>query len=138
MYLWVFDIGITKSVIPLGPISYDSGMLTYTLVISTQPGVELNIYDLLTPMEFSSWVTAPPAGVVAQPGAITGTLTVTPTSMLTLTFVTQLDDPAATVRNRGCVYPLGMSTDSCIWSNTVSNRVIWPYNTFLPLVMRAY
>ncbi len=129
-----------KSVTPTGTVAYGDE-LTYTLTISAAPGTRLRLYDPLTDTIFLRFV-EPVQGITHTNRTITGTLTVTPTDQITLSFVVEVGGPGtlgwtADVTNRACVFPLGGTLGYCIWSNEVTNRVFWPYDVFLPLLLRT-
>jgi hypothetical protein len=135
-------ISITKSVAPQGRVDYGDE-LTYTLVISAVPGTSLGLYDSLTDTTFLRFVSGQqPAGVVSDGNVITGTLEITPTNQVTVSFVAQVGVPGtvgwmADVSNQACVYPVGGSfVEDCLWSNEVTNEAFHPYGIFLPLVLR--
>lgn len=133
---------ITKWVAPQGQVDYGNE-LTYTLVISAAPGTQFGLYDPLEGTTFSHFVAGQrPAGIVRDDNVITGTLEVTPTNQVTVSFVTQVGVPGTVgwtmdVSNRACVYPIsGTVAGDCIWSNEVTNEALHPFDIFLPLVMR--
>jgi len=130
---------ITKSVSPDGQVLYGDE-LTYTLVISGIPGMEVSLYDPLTSTTFVHF-TEQPTGVEYANHAITGTLTITPINQITISFVVEVGVPGTIgiyvdVSNKACVYPVGQTSNKCEWSNTVVNQVYRPYTIFLPLVVR--
>ncbi len=132
---------ITKSVVPTGPVSYGDE-LTYTLVVSTAPGTEVGIYDPLTDLTFERF-TQPVTGVIYSDSIITGSLTVTPTTPVTITFVARagLSNTVvlpADVSNSACIYPAWSTLYNCLWSNTVTNEASHTGNNkiYLPLVLR--
>ncbi len=132
-------ISIVKTVAPQGRVEYGDA-LTYTLVISAEPGVQAGLYDPLTGTTFLRFV-KPVEGLTYTGQSITGTLTVTPTSQVTVSFAAHVDIPGTTgltvsVTNRACVYPAGGITDDCVWSDTVTNDVFRPYVVYLPLILR--
>ncbi|MCP4540728.1 MAG: hypothetical protein GY832_26620 [Chloroflexi bacterium] len=135
-----FAAHITKSVVPTGAVDYGDE-LTYTLVITAMPGDALGLYDPLSGTTFLRFV-EPVTGVVGTAEAISGTLSVTSTAPLTVSFVARVGVPGTVgltvdVNNRACVYPAGKSTLLyCVWSNTVTNDAFHPYNIYLPLVIR--
>jgi hypothetical protein len=139
-----------KTVTPLGPVTYGD-QLTYTVVISATPGTQVRLFD---PLEDSTWVRfagQPPGDVTHVDsirgtqylgGVISGTLEVTPTNQVTVSFVTRVAVPGtvgwiADVTNRACVFPLGGTLGTCTWSNEVTNPAFRPYDVFLPLVLRT-
>jgi hypothetical protein len=73
--------------------------LTYTVVISATPGTRVGLYD---PLEGSTWVGfvgQPPGdvrhvdsidGTLYQGGVVSGTLVVTPTNQVTVSFITKV------------------------------------------------
>ncbi len=130
---------ITKTVNPKDEVLYGDE-LTYTLVISSIPGTKLNVYDPLVNITYLRFLEQPDdVDYVDQ--AITGTVTITPTNQMTISFVAQVGAPStigvyADITNKACVYVDGESIIGCIWSNPVTNRAFHPYNVFLPLVMR--
>ena len=133
------DLTITKAVVPTGRVAYGDP-LTYTLLVSGTPGATVGVYDPLTGMAFLRFVVQP-AGVVYDAGAVTGTLMLTPTAPVTVSFVARVGVPGTVgwtveVRNRACVYPAGGTPGDCVWSNTVTNEAIHLYGVYLPLVLR--
>lgn len=141
--------GVEKSVTPEGQVTHGDE-LTYTLVISTAPGMQVRLYDPLMDMTFMRFVEQPSgvtyAGITSgtlQIGVITGTLMFTPTNQVTVSFVAQVNVPATqgwtvTVTNRACVYPFGGFIRDCVWSNEVSNVTLPPpLTTYLPLILKA-
>jgi hypothetical protein len=142
---------ITKTVAPEGTVEYGDE-LTYTLVISAAPGIWLRLYDPLQGTTFQRFVEHPPgmshadgviSGTVTLGGFITGTLAVTPTNQVTVSFVTRVGIPGtagwtANVTNRACAYPYGETLTSCVWSNEVTNRAFRACDIYLPLMMRRY
>lgn len=139
---------IDKSVTPRGPVSYGDE-LTYTLVISAPLGTQLGLYDPLESITFERFVEQPEGvthvdainDTVYLGGIVTGTLTVTPTNQITVSFVVEVGVPGTLgytvdVTNRACVYPIGGTLGGCIWSNEVTNLASRPYEIYLPLVMR--
>jgi len=138
---FVENATVTKTVTPTSQVEYGDE-LTYTLVISAAPGVQIGLYDPLTSTTFTRFVEQPTTGVITHAGgAITGTLTVTPTNQVTVSFVVQVDSPGTPgqtggVTNRACVYPFGGTLGGCVWSNEVSNLLT--RKVYLPLVPRNY
>jgi hypothetical protein len=134
---------ITKTVIPTGEVQYGD-LLTYTLLISSVPGAEVRLFDPLTDTVFVRFVEQPATGVIIYAdGAITGTLTVTPTNQETVSFVAQVNAPGTagwtvTVTNRACIYPFGGPLDDCVWSNEVANAAFKPSIIYLPFMIRAF
>jgi hypothetical protein len=130
---------IIKRVSPEGQVQYGDE-LTYTLVISGAPGTEVSIYDPLTNTTFL-WFAEQPTGIEYANHTITGTMMITPTNQMTVSFVVQVGVPGTVgiyvdVSNTACVYPAGQTISMCKWSNTVINRAYRPHTIFLPLVMR--
>jgi hypothetical protein len=130
-----------KSVTPTNTVACGDE-LTYTLTISAASGVQLGLYDPLTGTIFQRFV-APVEGITHTNRTITGTLTVTPTNQITVSFVVEVDGPGTLgwtgdVTNRACVYPFGGTLGGCIWSNEVTNPVFRPYETYLPMVLRPW
>jgi photosystem II stability/assembly factor-like uncharacterized protein len=141
-------ISIEKSVTPQDQVNYGDE-ITYTLVISAAPGVQVGLYD---PLEDATWVRfveCPPGvfhidalhGTLHLGGTVTGTLEVTPTNRVTVSFVARVGVPdtlgwTVDVSNRACVYPLGNSLDDCVWSNEVENSAFRPYGIYLPTIVR--
>jgi hypothetical protein len=139
-----FSATIAKSVTPQGQVYYGDE-LTYTLVISAAPGTRLGLYDPLEGVAFSHFVAGQqPTGIVHNNNVVTGTLKVTPTNQVTISFVTQVGIPGTAgwtvdVSNRACVYLSGGTIESdCIWSNEVVNEAFHPFGVFLPLVIRNF
>jgi PKD repeat protein len=132
---------VSKTVTPTGAVML-GGELTYTLLISAAPGVQIGLYDPLTDTTFMRFVELPTTGAITHTdSAITGTLTVTPTGQVTVSFVVQVGSPgtlgwARQITNRACVYPFGWTLGGCIWSNEVSNAI--PRLVYLPLIVRGY
>jgi hypothetical protein len=119
-------ITVTKTVTPSGTVAYGD-QLTYTLMISTVPGTEVGIYDPLTDMAFIGFVPQATPGITYTNGAITGSLTITPTPQATLTFVVQVSEgQAVSVTNRACSYLLPGTPAECQWSNRVTNDILQP------------
>jgi hypothetical protein len=130
---------IAKSVTPTGMVNYGD-FLTYTLSISATPGIEVGIYDPLTSTNFVRFV-EPLAGIAYTDRVITGTIMITPTNQITVSFVVQVGVPGTVgiyvdVSNAACVYRAAQTISMCEWSNTVTNQAYRPYTIFLPLVMR--
>lgn len=130
----------TKTVTPTGQV-HCSDRLTYTLVISATPGTQVGLYD---PLEGTTWITftQQPAGVSHADGVITGTLEVTSTDPITVSFDVRASIPVtpggvATVTNRACIYPLGGTLGDCVWTNMVANTVL-PCEIYLPLVLKRW
>lgn len=145
------DASITKLVSPTVSISHGDH-LTYTLLVSATPGTTLNLYDPLDGATFVDFLERPAGithtgslagGTFYLGGLITGALTITPTSPVTVSFVTHVGDPNHTiiwttdVSNRACLYPVGGTLEDCIWSNTVVNPASYGHRIFLPLVLRT-
>jgi hypothetical protein len=139
---------VEKLVTPIGAVNYGDE-LTYTLVISAAPGTQLGLFDPLENTTFVDFVEQPEGvthvdtidGTVYLGGVITGSLTVTPTNQVTVSFVVEVGIPGTadlmlSVTNEACVYLLGGTLGYCIWSNEVTNETSWPYGVFLPLVLR--
>lgn len=119
----MLPIDIAKSVMPEGTVNRGD-LLTYTVQISTIAGSQLGIYDPLTGTTFVRFAPPLPAGIIHDNGAITGTLTVSPTSEVSLTFVVEVSAGASiSVANAGCAYALPGAVDECRWSNQVSNEI---------------
>ncbi len=131
---------INKYVSLEGQVQYGDE-LTYTLVISGAPGAEVSIYDPLTSTMFIRFVEQP-NGIEYASHTITGTMTITPTNSMTVSFVTQVGVPGTIgiyvdVSNTACIYPTGQTISMCEWSNTVTNQAYRPHTIFLPLVIRG-
>jgi hypothetical protein len=117
---------ISKAVTPQGKVDI-GGLLTYTLSIVATPGAELRLYDPLTDTAFVNFLPPPVPGLVHQDGVVTGSLTVSPTSELTVEFLVQVSEGAGlTVSNRACIYPLAGTPAECEWSEKVVNEVRQP------------
>ena len=132
------DIG--KSVTPDGLAFYGDELL-YTLFITGTQGSTVNLYDPLSVTTFLRFVT-PVAGIEHHNGIITGSLLLTPTVPLTVSFVARVGVPGTVgwtvdVNNRACVYPAGGTVSDCIWSNVVTNAAAYPRKIYLPLVLRG-
>ena len=139
---------VTKRVTPDAPVNYGD-LLTYTLTIMAAPGTELALYDPLAGTTWMYFVEQPTGvthidtvnGTLYLGGVVTGTLMVTPTDQVTVSFVVRVGVPGTVggmtdVTNRACVYPFGGTLGGCIWSNDVTNVAFHPYGIYLPLVMR--
>jgi len=130
---------VTKTVTPTGQVNYGD-MLTYTLAVSATPGVQIALYDPLTDTTFVHFVEQP-EGITHTNSIITGTLTVTPTQQVTVTFVVQVGVPdmaglTVSVTNQACVYMLPGTLGLCQWSNPVTNLAFRSYSIFLPVVLK--
>ncbi|MCP4541020.1 MAG: hypothetical protein GY832_28120 [Chloroflexi bacterium] len=145
-----YSVSIEKSVLPQGQVDYGDE-LTYTLVISAAPGMQLGLYDPLEDTTFVRFVERPSSvthvdttnGTLYLGGVITGTVTVTPSNQITVSFVTQVDAPGTvgwtiTATNCACVYPLDGTLDNCVWSEEATNLAFHPHSIYLPLVLRNY
>jgi hypothetical protein len=137
-----FSASITKSVTPQGPVDYGAA-LTYTLVVSAAPGTQLGLYDPLAGTNFVRFAAGgQPSAVVAVDDVVTGTLEVTPTNRVTVSFVARVGVPGtagwtADVENRACIYPAGGTVEGdCTWSNVVTNEAFHPFGVYLPLVLK--
>lgn len=132
---------IEKLVTPTRAVNY-SDELTYTLLISSTPGMEVGLYDLLEGTTLKRFVEQPnTANIVHTNGIITGTLMVSPTNQVIVSFVVEVGIPGTagwtvSVTNKACVYPLGATLDDCVWSNEVMNDAFRPHSIFLPMVLR--
>jgi 6-phosphogluconolactonase (cycloisomerase 2 family) len=127
-----------KSVTPQGQVNYGDE-LTYTLAVSATPGTQFKLYDPLKDMTFVRFLVQP-AGVQQVNNVVTGTLEVTPSNQVTLSFVARTSVPitvgwTVTVTNTACVYPLDGSINNCGWSNEVINSALHPYRFYLPIIM---
>jgi N-acetylneuraminic acid mutarotase len=130
---------ISKMVTPQGQVEYGDE-LAYTLVISATPGTQVGLYDPLADTTFARFIEQP-QGVVHSGGVITGTLTITPTNQIIVSFGVRVDVPAMAgevviVTNRACVYLVGETLDNCVWSNEVENPASRPHRLYLPVVLR--
>jgi len=143
-------VSIAKSVVPEGQVAYGDE-LTYTLVISATPGTSIRLFDPLESTTFERFVGPHPGithvdalnGTLYRGGVITGTLEVTPTSQVTVSFAARVGVPStvgwtADVTNRACVYLLDGTLGECAWSNKVKNPAFRPYEIYLPLVLRDH
>jgi hypothetical protein len=133
------ETSIIKTVIPQGQVSYGDE-LTYTLVISTVVDMPVGLYDPLEGTTFTRFVERP-TGVICSDDTITGTLTVTPTNQITVSFVVQVDTSGTAgvtvdVTNSARICPIGGTLGDCVWSNEVTNPAFQPYSIYLPLVVR--
>jgi PKD repeat protein len=131
---------LTKTVVPPTAVE-DGDELTYTIVISAAPGVQVGFYDRLTHTTFVRFVERPStSGITHTGGVVTGTLTVTPTNQVTLSFAVRVNPGtlahADGIANRACIYPFGGTLEGCVWSNTVVNLLI--RRLYLPLLLRSY
>lgn len=137
-----FSVGIAKSVSPTSQVKYGNE-LTYTLVISAEKGTQMALYDRLRNTTFKRFV-QPTAGITSTSDTITGTLTVTPTSQITVGFVVEVGVPSTVgcpvnVTNTACVYPIGgMIEEDCVWSKEVATIAFRPYSVYLPLALRNH
>ncbi|MCP4542590.1 MAG: hypothetical protein GY832_36170 [Chloroflexi bacterium] len=132
---------VTKTVAPTGQVDYGDA-LTYTLVISGTPGEQVGLYDPLEGTTFDHFVTHSPP-ITHSNSAITGTLTITPTQQVTVSFVVQVGIPGTAgwltdVTNRACIYDPTEMPMICIWSDPVTNIAFRSYDIYLPLVLRDY
>jgi hypothetical protein len=130
-----------KTVTPQGWVDYGDE-LTYTLVMSASPGTQVGFYDPLEGTAFTRFVELPTGVITHTGGVITGTLMVTPTNQITISFVVRVGVPGTAgwtvpVNNRACVYPLGGTLGYCVWSNEVTNLAFRPYGIYLPMVLRS-
>lgn len=129
---------ITKSVIPSPEITlYDNDLLTYTIIISAEPGSRLNFYDPLDTSRFVSFVerpvgithtTSPSGSTYHVGGIVTGTFTLALSQRITVSFVTRADiqdtaDAPVSLANRACIYPASGTLEACTWSNEVVTLV---------------
>ncbi|MCP4541534.1 MAG: hypothetical protein GY832_30760 [Chloroflexi bacterium] len=133
-------VGIIKTVAPQGSVMYGNE-LTYTLVISAAMGVQVVLGDPLTDTAFSRFVEQP-AGITHSAGIIAGTLAMTSSNWITVSFVVRVGVPGTVgwtvdISNHACVYLVSGTLGDCIWSEAVTNEAFRPYDAFLPLVMRA-
>ena len=140
-------VDIVKTVAPQGQVNYGDE-LTYTLAISVASGTQVGVYDPLEGMTFKRFVEQPTgvtyvdvmSGTLHTGSVITGTLEITPAEYVTFSFVAQVGVAGtaglpANVKNRACVYPVGLTLSGCVWSNWVANFV---FQIYLPVVMRNY
>lgn len=118
--------------------------VTYTVVVSATSATQVGLYDPLADMTYLRFVEQP-TGITHGDGIITGSLTVAPSSPVTVSFVAQVEVPTtggqtASVTNRACVYPVGNTLDQCVWSNEVTDYVNAAaqeeYRIYLPLIVR--
>jgi hypothetical protein len=117
-----FSAQATKTVTPEGPVAYGDP-LTYTLVISAPVGTEMELYDPLIATTFERFA-AQPEGVLHAHGAITGTVLVTPTGQITVSFLVEVDATQGllgSATNKACIRPTGGLLADCLWSNDVAN-----------------
>jgi hypothetical protein len=114
---------LTKIVTPERQLNHGDE-LTYTIVITAAPGVQVGLYDPLTDTVLLRFL-AQPEGITHSGGVITGALTFTPTNQVTVT-------------NRACIYPFGGTLGVCDWSNAVTNPAFRPYSIYLPALLRNY
>jgi hypothetical protein len=131
---------LTKIVTPERQLNHGDE-LTYTIVITAAPGVQVGFYDPLTDTVFLRFV-AQPEGITHSGDVITGALTVTPTNQITVSFVARVAVPGTagatvTVTNSACIYPFGGTLGVCDWSNEVTNPAFRPYSIFLPVLLRT-
>jgi hypothetical protein len=119
-------MAISKAVTPTGKVDIGD-LLTYTLSILATPGSELGLYDPLVDTTFVSFLPPPVPGISHQDGIVTGSLTVSPTSQLTVEFLVQVSGGAGpTVSNTACIYVLPGTPEYCQWSNEVVNDIRQP------------
>jgi hypothetical protein len=143
-------VGVEKSVIPKGRIAYGDE-LTYTVVITAVPGTPVRLYDPLADVNFKRFTEQPPGITYTQMTSgslrvdvITGTLTFSSTSAMTVSFVAQMDVPgtlgwSVMVTNRACAYPFGGTLGDRVCSNEVSNVAYRPFYTlYLPGVLKSF
>lgn len=134
------EFQVVKSVIPTGPVNYGD-LLTYTLTISAPLGIQVGLYDPLTQTTFLRFVD-PVEGITHTHQTITGTLTVTPSNQMIVSFAVQVGVPGTAgwtvnVSNRACAYPFWGTLGDCVWSNEVTNSVFRPFSVYLPLVRKS-
>ena len=139
-----------KTVTPQGQVVYGDA-LTYTLVITAKPGDHLSIYDLLDDTTLTRFVEQPPgitsldltSGTLRLGSIITGTLTVTPTNQITVSFVVHVgisgtETLPAYITNQAYICLVGGTDDDCAWSNQVRNLAFLPYAIYLPVILREH
>jgi hypothetical protein len=132
----------TKTVTPTGQVNYGDE-LTYTLVFSAAPDIQVGLYD---PLEGTTFITFTerPTGVTQTNGVITGALTLTPTRPITVSFVAQASIPitagwTVSVANHACLYPWSSTLGGCLWTNNVTKPVFRPYEkVYLPLIVKPW
>jgi PKD repeat protein len=132
---------VTKTVTPTQQVAHGDE-ITYTLIISAAPGVQVGLYDPLTDTTFTRFVERPGTSTITHSdGVVTGTLTVTPTHQVTVSFAAQVGRPGTLmltdqVTNRACIYPFGGTLGGCVWSNEATTLIT--HNVYLPLIVRNY
>jgi C1A family cysteine protease len=118
---------ITKSVAPKVGVDYGDP-LTYSLAISAPVGTKMALYDPLIGTTFDRFLLLPD-GIEHAYGAITGTLRITPTNPVSVSFVVQVGTPetdglVGSITNKACLRPIGGGTlADCVWSNEVANEL---------------
>lgn len=143
-------VGVEKSVVPKGRVAYGDE-LTYTVVITAVPGTPVRLHDPLADVNFKRFTEQPPGITYTQMTSgslrvdvITGTLTFSSTSPMTVSFVAQMDVPgtlgwSVMVTNRACAYPFGGTLGDRVCSNEVSNVAYRPFYTlYLPGVLKSF
>jgi len=141
--LSILPITLTKTVAPVGQVEYGN-QLTFTLVISAAPGTQINLFDPLVDTTFVRFVEQPTGSVITHTDrTISGTLTITPTDQVTVSFVVRVDVPGTAgltldIANRACAYPFDGTLGGCIWSNPVTNSAFRPHTIFLPVATSNY
>ncbi len=131
---------LTKRVEPVAPV-VNGSLLTYTLVFSDPTGSEVRLYDPLNPyLVWQGFVGVPPAGVSFSDGAISGTLTLSPTHPLTLSFTVRAQVPGTafvgrqTLITNTAFFCVGGTGCALAPANTVSSTIVPLHAVFLPLV----
>jgi hypothetical protein len=123
--------GITQAVTSTQPVK-PGDELTYTLVISAAPGTPVALYDRLVGGTFRRFVTQPD-GISHANGLITGTMTVTPSNQVTVTFVV-LVVGTTVITNHACLYLLSPPDGNCFCSSEA--MAFLAHAIYLPLVRR--
>lgn len=119
--------------------------LTYTVAIAFPDAAPRTFYDAIpTHTAYIPGSLSAPGSVIydAVSNAITGTLTITPGELFTITFVvsstiTGTPQFAPKITNRACVLPAGAPLSDCTWSNEVVTRS-YAWRIFLPLTTRNH
>lgn len=130
---------IAKSVEAGSRVEYGDP-LTYTLVLTLSPDYPVHLTDPLNGLGFDHFVT-PVSGITYANGEISGTLSITQSGAITVSFVATATAPSqpghAIVENRACIYGVEQTPNDCVWSNSVQTEVYhWAGNLYLPLVVK--
>jgi hypothetical protein len=140
-----FDIQVVKSAMPALTITNGS-LITYTLAISASEDITLHLYDPLDAnLTWQGFVGDAPE-TLTYTTALTGTVALSATTPLTITFAAEVELPAASfvseyaqVANTAYYYFPGQTLSMMRPSNTVI-RTIYDeaaFGIFLPLVVKT-